>query len=79
MTKKDQPDLDDNNRVYPSLDGALRQIVDALDAGNDFSWYSFKRPIYGPESNEVQMEVVSYDEAGEEDEIYFVTIVVEKP
>lgn len=71
-------ELDHNNKVYPSIDGLVHQIVDALEEGNDFSWYSFKHPTFGPGENEVHIDAVSYDEAGEEENFYHVKIVVEE-
>lgn len=69
--------LDQNNKVYPSVDGLVHQVVDALETSSDFLWYSFKRPIYGPGDNEVLIEGISYDEDGEEEKFYHVKIVVE--
>jgi len=70
-------ELDHNNKVYPSIDGLVGQIVDALETSSDYVWYSFKRPIFGPGDSEVLLEAISYDEDGEEEKFYHVKIVVE--
>lgn len=71
------PEKDHNNKVYPSLEGALAQAIDALVAGNGVSWYTFTSPYVEPDGLEAEVIIVSYDEDGEEDATYALTLKVD--